>query len=232
MRVALYARVSTSDQTVAPQLDGLREYARSRQLDIVGEFVDEGVSGAKTSRPALDDLLAKARVRLFDAVAIVRLDRMARSTRHLTQIAAELEALGVDLIVTEQQIDTSTPAGRFLFNTLAAVAELERDLIQERVVAGIRAARSRGIRFGRPRRLGDEDLARIQRLRASGHTVRAIAEQVGVSKSLVANVLSTTPYRQRPNRPRKPAGLLSALTPFSLSINLQVSGQLSFPHTK
>ena len=110
MRVALYARVSTCDQTVDPQLDALQAYALARRLDVVGEFVDHGISGSKDRRSALDRLMTQAKRRAFDAVAVVKLDRMARSTRHLTQIAAELEALGIDLIVTDQGIDTSTPA--------------------------------------------------------------------------------------------------------------------------
>ncbi len=105
MRVALYARVSTSDQTVAPQLDSLRAYASARRLEVVQEYVDHGISGSRDRRPALDELMAKARRRAFDAVAVVKLDRLARSTRHLTQLAGELEALGVDLIVADQGID-------------------------------------------------------------------------------------------------------------------------------
>src|SRR5262245_38155951 len=135
MRVALYARVSTQEQTVEPQLHALREYAERRGLDVIDEYVDAGWSGAKDRRPALDDLVAKARVRAFDAVAIVKLDRLARSVRHLVQLAGEWQALGVDLIVLDQGIDTSTPAGRFTFHTLAAVAELERDLIPQRTRA-------------------------------------------------------------------------------------------------
>ncbi len=153
MRVALYARVSTTDQTVNPQLDTLRGYAAARRLEVVEEYIDHGVSGAKDRRPALDEMMTKAKRRAFDAVAVVKLDRLARSTRHLTQLAAELEALGVDLIVTDQGIDTSTPAGRLLFNVLAAIGEFELDLIRERVTAGVQAAKKRGVRFGRPNRL-------------------------------------------------------------------------------
>ena len=101
MRVAIYARVSTTDQTVEPQLDTLGGYAAARGLDVVEEYVDHGISGSKDRRPALDEMMAKAKRRAFDAVAVVKLDRLARSTRHLTQLAAELEALGVDLIVTD-----------------------------------------------------------------------------------------------------------------------------------
>ncbi len=150
MRVAIYARVSTTDQTVEPQLDTLRGYAAPRGLDVVEEYVDHGISGSKDRWPALDEMMAKAKRRAFDAVAVVKLDRLARSTRHLTQLAAELEALGVDLIVTDQGIDTSTPAGRLLFNVLAAIGEFELDLIQERTRAGLRAAVKRGKRLGRP----------------------------------------------------------------------------------
>ena len=190
MRVALYARVSTSDQTVAPQLEALRSYGSARRLEVVEEFCDEGVSGAKDRRPALDRMLAAAHRREFDAVACVKLDRLARSVRHLTTLAAEFEALGIDLVVVDQQIDTSTPSGRFLFHTLGAVAELERDLIRERVVAGVKSARKRGIRFGRPRVLDDGQRARVRRLRTAGHSVRQIAKTLGVSKSAVSRELS------------------------------------------
>ena len=161
MRLAVYCRVSSSDQTIAPQLDALRAYAAARGLEVVEEFCDEGVSGAKDRRPALDQMMVKARRREFDAVVCVKLDRLARSVRHLTNLAAEFEALGIDLICVDQQIDSSTPSGRFLFHTLGAVAELERDLIHERVAAGVKAAKKRGVRFGRPRILDDEQKARV-----------------------------------------------------------------------
>ncbi len=192
MRVALYARVSTSDQTTAPQLDALHGYAEARRLEIVEEYIDHGISGSKDRRPALDEMLAKAKRRAFDAIAVVKLDRLARSTRHLTQLAGELEAIGVDLIVVDQGIDTSTPAGRLLFNVLAAIGEFELDLIRERVEAGVKSAKRRGVRFGRPRLLDDQQRARIRRLRASGSSLRSIARLMGVSKSLVAKELAVS----------------------------------------
>ncbi len=181
MRVALYARVSTSEQTTAPQLDALEAYATARSLDVVEVYTDEGVSGSKDRRPALDELMAKAKRRSFDAVAVVKLDRLARSTRHLTQLAGELEALSVDLIVVDQGIDTSTPAGRLLFNVLAAIGEFELDLIRERTRAGLRAARKRGKRLGRPRVHVPVEEAR-RRLQG-GESLSSIARSLGCSKA-------------------------------------------------
>ena len=156
-RIALYARVSTVEQTVEPQLFALRGYAAARGFEVVEEYVDHGISGAKDRRPALDRLVADARRRRFDVLAITKLDRLARSVRHLTTLAAELEALGVGLVVLDQAIDTTTPAGRLLFNVLGSIAEFERDLIRERTTAGLAAARRRGATLGRPRAFGPRD---------------------------------------------------------------------------
>ena len=133
---------------------------------------------------------AKAKLRAFDAIVITKLDRLARSTRHLTQLAGELEALGVDLVVIDQGIDTSTPTGKLLFNVLAAIAEFERDLILERVQAGVQAARKRGTQFGRPQVLGGQQQARARRLRGSGKSVRAIAKLLGVSRPVVVRAVA------------------------------------------
>ncbi len=184
MRLATYSRVSTSDQTVAPQQDALQSYAAARGLEIVQEFVDHGISGSKDRRPALDEMMVQAKRREFDAVAVVKLDRLARSTRHLTQLAAGLEALGVDLIVVDQGIDTSTPAGRLLFNMLAAIGEFELDLIRERTRAGLRAAKKRGKRLGRPP--VHIPLEEARRRLQGGESLSSVA------KSLVAKELAST----------------------------------------
>ena len=144
----------------------LRAFAEARGW-VITEYTDHGVSGARTSRPALDALLAAARARRIDVVLTTKLDRLARSTRHLVGLAAELEALGVELVVTDQAIDTTTPAGRLMFHVLSAIAEFERDLIRERVVAGIRRARSQGRHVGRPAKY-QVDPARAQELLAVG----------------------------------------------------------------
>ena len=150
-RAGLYARVSTSDQAggLAGQLEQLRHYGEARELR-VREFVDEGVSGSTIHRPGLQELLEAARRRTIDAVVCTKLDRLFRSVRHLVDVAAEWQALGVDLVVLDQAIDTTTPTGRLLYHVLGAVAEFERDLIRDRVLGGLRRAQERGTRSGRP----------------------------------------------------------------------------------
>ena len=187
MRVALYARCSTADQSVDLQLDGLRDYARMRGFTLVEEYVDEGISGARSRRPALDQLLAAAHRRRFDGVLIWKLDRLARSVRHLVNVAADLESLGIDLIVLDQGIDTSTSAGRFLFHTLGAVGELERDLIRERTVAGLAAAKRRGKRLGRPR--VHVPRAKAHALLAEGRSVSEVARSLGIARSTLQRAL-------------------------------------------
>ena len=190
MRAAIYARVSTNNQRPEIQTHRLRKYASARGLAVVAEYVDHGVTGAKARRPALDEMMAAAIRREIDAVAVVKLDRIARSVAHLTALGQELEALRVDLIVVDQAIDTSTPAGRLLFHVLGSIAEFERDLIVERTKAGVAAARRRGVKLGRPKatdRRAEERIVRLKRL--GNRTTREIAEIVGVSKSTVARVL-------------------------------------------
>jgi DNA invertase Pin-like site-specific DNA recombinase len=188
-RLALYARCSTADQVLDAQLDSLREYAARRGGE-AEEYADAGVSGASAKRPALARLLEAVHRRQVDAVVVTKLDRLARSVRHLCELAADFEARGVALVVLDQGIDTSTPSGRFLFHTLGAVAELERELIVERTRAGLAAARRRGARLGRPRRLSEVDVARVHRLAGLGRSQRAIAELLGIGKATVARELA------------------------------------------
>ncbi len=188
-RLALYARVSTTEQHPEAQLHALRDYVSRRGLEVAREYVDHGISGAKDRRPALDQLLADARRRSFDALVVVKLDRLARSVRHLTALVAELEALGVDLVVLDQGIDTSTPSGRLLFHVLGSIAEFERDLIRERTRAGVAAARRRGKHVGRPRALAAEQRDRLLRLRGSGKSLRYIAAMLRVSRATISREL-------------------------------------------
>lgn len=184
-RVALYARVSTRQhgQDVETQLGALREYARARKWRVVDEYADTGWSGAKERRPELDRLMHDARVSGFDVVLVARFDRFARSVKHLLAALEEFSQLGVDFVSLGESIDTSTPAGRLVFTVLAAVAELERELIRERVRLGIARARRRGKRLGRrPRKIADED-AMLRAVERKGATVTGVAREFGIPRS-------------------------------------------------
>ncbi len=185
MKAAIYARVSTANNGQSPemQLRELRDYCQRRGWDVAGEYVDAGISGAKEKRPALDRLMADAHRRRFDAVVVWKFDRFARSVSHLLRALETFLALGIEFVSLSEQVDTSTPTGKMVFTVLGAVAELERSLIAERVRAGLRNARAKGKRLGRPRAV--VDAARIGRLRASGKPWRAIARELGVSTRTV-----------------------------------------------
>ena len=181
LKLALYARVSTKNNGQDPetQLMALREYASARGFEVFHEYVDEGISGSKEKRPALDRLMDDARKRRFDAVLVARFDRFARSTRHLVLALEEFSALGVDFISLSESIDTSTPMGKMVFVVISAVAELERSLIRERVVMGLQRAKAERKQIGRPAiQLNSEELTA---LRGEGLSYRAIARQLGVS---------------------------------------------------
>jgi DNA invertase Pin-like site-specific DNA recombinase len=186
---AIYARVSTTGQTTENQLLSLRAFAAARGW-IVTEFVDHAQSGVKEKRPALQALLGGVRVRRVDVVVCVKLDRLARSVSHLVSLVKEFETLGVDLVVLDQAIDTTTPAGRLLFHVLAAISEFERDLIRDRVMAGMRRAQAQGVRIGRPRALVDMRKARM--LLSEGKSLREVARQLEVAPSTLAARLSAT----------------------------------------
>ena len=197
-RVSLYARVSTEEQRPQIQVDALQTYARARGCEVVSTYVDHGVSGSKDRRPALDRLMFDARRRMFDVVACVKLDRLARSVHHLTTLAREFQALGIDLVVLDQAIDTSTPAGRLLFHVLGSIAEFERDLIRERTVAGLRAAKRRGARIGRPRtRVSRSQLAEASQ---AGNSLAAIARLLGVSRATARRLLTEAGLSERVSR--------------------------------
>lgn len=187
-RAAIYARVSTvAGQSPQMQLDVLREYAIRRELEVVVELVDHGVSGARDHRPALDRLMASARRREIDVVLVYCFDRFARSVRHLVTALDEFNALGVDFVSYSESVDTSTPLGRARFSIVAALGELERSLIVERSVERQRRARARGTHVGRPRRV--VDVAEVVNLRRAGSSLRAIARATGLSRTVVTRVV-------------------------------------------
>ncbi len=193
VRAALYARVSTADQNCEMQLRKLREYSQRRGWQVAGEYVDTGWSGAKASRPQLDRLMRDASRRSFDAVLVYKLDRFGRSVRNCLDGIEALRAHGVRFLAVSQNIDTdeSNPTSRLMLHILAAVAEFERELIRERVAAGMRSAKARGTRsgksIGRPRRVFDRE--EVLRLRRDGCSIENIARQTRLGVGTVALVL-------------------------------------------
>lgn len=190
MRVACYMRVSTDTQTVDLQRDAITALCSRHNDWNVTEYVDAGVSGAKDSRPELDRMMADCRRGKIDRVTVWRFDRFARSVSHLLRALEEFQSLGIDFVSVTEAIDTSTPMGRMVFTVLGAVAELERSLTIERVKAGQRSARARGRHIGRRFTFSDAHISQAKLLRASGATVRDIATQLGLTKSVAHRILS------------------------------------------
>ena len=182
--IGIYARVSTtSGQDPEMQLRELREYATRRGWTVTDEYVDQGVSGSKESRPALNRLMSDAYRRRFDAVLVWKVDRFGRSLKHLVNSLSELGAWGVAFISLRDNLDLSTPSGRLMFQIIGAMAEFERALIQERVRAGMRNAKAKGKRLGRPRVF--VSTIEVQRLRTEGMGWKRIAAQLGVGVGTV-----------------------------------------------
>src|SRR5664280_2227566 len=195
MNVGIYARVSTKDRGQDPelQLTELREFAAKRGWRVVGEFVDVGVSGSKDSRPQLDAMMRLAKGRKVDVIACWKLDRFGRSLRHLVDALAELQAVGCAFVSLRDNLDLTTPAGRMMFHVIGAMAEFERELIRERVRAGLAHARSKGRVGGRPKvkRERDRDAKKIRHMRGEGQSYGEIAEELGRSKADVYRVATT-----------------------------------------
>ena len=187
-RVALYARVSNTDQSTDSQLLDLRRYIKERNWHVFREYCDNGMSGTKDSRPALNELMNDAKKRRFDVVLVWRFDRFARSTKHLILALEEFRNLGIDFVSYQENIDTSSPLGSAIFTIISAVAQLERDVIAERVKAGLRRAKENGKRLGRPR--AEVPKGEIYRLHSHGLSLRQIATLLNISKSTVARYLT------------------------------------------
>ncbi len=188
-RVAIYARVSTDDQDESLQLTALREMVAQRGWELKAEYVDHGVS-SRDVRPQLEKLMRDAHKRRFDVVAVWKFDRFARSTRELVFALEQFQALGIDFVSVTQAIDTSGPMGKLVFSVLAAIAEFERELIRERVVAGMREAQRQGKHCGRPAR--KFDVAKAAALRGTGLSWRKLAAATGVPVHLLrARLVST-----------------------------------------
>jgi len=219
--VALYARVSTGViQTVTSpagpgtpgsrhgqdpelQLIALRAHAANRGWTVIQEFVDRGVSGAKDRRPALDRLMQAAWAGRFQAVLVWRFDRFARSTKHLIHALETFQQLKIAFISLQEQFDTSTPIGRAMFTIIGAMAELERDIIRERVKAGLAQARARGVRLGRPS--VPVDPRELETLRSHGLSIGQIARRVRASAATIRRRLRQAPTHGETGAPSEPS---------------------------
>ena len=192
-QAAIYVRVSTADQHVANQQRELEAVAQRHGWKVVEVFSDHGISGAKDKRPALDRLRQGIARKDFDVVAAWSVDRLGRSLQHLLGFLGELRAKNVDLYLHQQGLDTSTPAGKALFQMLGVFAEFERAIIVERVHAGLRRARAQGIKLGRPRT--PVDIGRAVAMRSEGRSMRAVARALGVSAMAVSRALADVSTR-------------------------------------
>ena len=192
-RVAIYARVSTDAQTTDNQIRELRAAADRHDWQVVAEFVDRGISGAKgrKDRPALDNLLRGAVRTEFDLVAAWSVDRLGRSLQDLLSILSELHAKHIDLYLHQQGVDTTTPAGRALFSMCGVFAEFERSMIQERVKAGLARAKDAGKTLGRPQ-VSAEVEAQVRALHANGVGKVRLAKQLGIGVSAVQRIVRSS----------------------------------------
>jgi DNA invertase Pin-like site-specific DNA recombinase len=188
-RAAIYARVSTSEQTTANQLRALRKVAKQAGWEVTTEFVDEGISGAKgrDKRPAFDALLKGSTRREFDIVLAWSVDRLGRSLQDLIGFLNEIHAAGVDLYLHQQGLDTSTPAGKAMFSMMGVFAEFEREIGRERTKEGLARARAQGKTLGRPK-IPDAVIAEIKHAQANGESMRKAAMRLGVSVGSVHKV--------------------------------------------
>lgn len=187
-KAAIYVRVSSPDQHVESQLYDLRELAVQRGFEVVQEYKDCGISGKRARRPGLDALIADARKKKFSVVLVAAFDRVARSVKHFLQIMDEFDSLGIVFISRRENIDTSGPLGRLFLTLIGSIAELESDLIRERVLAGMRRAKLDGVRMGRAPM--DIDRAAIVRDRIGGMSLTAVGKKWGISRSLVCKLVN------------------------------------------
>src|SRR5580704_8885947 len=195
MNAAIYARVSTTDQTNAIQVTELTDYVERRGWTLTNVYQDQ-MSGAKASRPGLDQLMSDARCRMFDVVVVWKLDRFGRSLVNCVSGIQELASMGIRFLATSQGLDTdeSNPASKLLLHILAAVAQFERELIRERVSAGMKAARKHGTKtgnpIGRPRRIFNRE--EVVRLRETGLSIEKIAHEMSIGVGTVVRVLQVS----------------------------------------
>jgi DNA invertase Pin-like site-specific DNA recombinase len=193
-KCALYARVSTPEQHVETQLCDLRKFAEQRGYEVVCEYVDIGVSGTKARRPGLDALMNDARKHKFNVVLVAAFDRMARSTKHFLQVMDELDDLGIEFVSRRENVDTTGAMGRLFLTLIGSIAELESDLIRERIRAGMRRRKLEGFKLGR--KPLDINHAALVRDRLSGMSLTDTANKYLVSRASVVRFVREAQRRE------------------------------------
>jgi len=182
--VAIYARVSTDKQAVDMQLSELRDFIKRSGWKTYKKYIDEGYTGANTKRPAFSEMMADANKKMFDILLVWKLDRLSRSLKDLINTLDELGSLGIDFISYDNQLNTSTPAGKLTFQIIGAVAEFEKDIIRERVIAGLANARRNGKRLGRPP-IPPAVYEKAEVLRQGGLSFRKIGQKLGIDEATI-----------------------------------------------
>ncbi len=182
--IAIYARVSTDKQKVDMQLNELRQFAARSGWTIYEEYIDQNFTGANTNRPAFKEMMEAARKRRFDMLLVWKLDRLSRSLKDLINTIDELGSSGIDFISYDNNLDTSTPTGKLVFQIVGAVAEFEKDIIRERVVAGLAAARNKGKQLGRPP-IHRDAYDKAVKMRSEGLSFRKIGKALGIDEGTI-----------------------------------------------
>ena len=191
-RVAIYSRVSTLDQSSENQTSFLTEIVARNGGRLVGLYVDEGVSGSKgrDKRPEFDRLCKDMVRRKFDLVMVWDVSRLGRSLQHLVEFLNDVQAIGCDLYVHQQGLDTSTPSGRMMFQMVGVVSEFERSMISERVKLGLRRAKASGKKLGQPSKMSDELIQQVWLLQDQGFGLKHITAQMPVSRSTIYKIMN------------------------------------------
>lgn len=189
MKIAIYTRVSTQDQSVEMQTSDLKRYCDLRGFEIYKEYSDQGISGVKDRRPGLDEMMADARKKKFNIVLCWRFDRFARSAKHLVTALEEFRHLGIEFISYQENIDTSSPLGKAMFTIVSAIAELEKNILMERIMTGLKRAKANGVILGRPKKL-NLDIEELRKMRDEEKlSLRQIGKRIGTSYSYVSKTL-------------------------------------------
>ena len=192
-KAVIYARVSTNHQNASNQLMELRQTADRFGWRVVAELVDDGISGTKgrDQRPAFDRLFQMVQRREIDVVMAWSIDRLGRSIQHLVSLMTDIQSAGVDLFIHQQAINTATPAGRMTFGIFSALGEYERELIRERINAGLARARAEGKKLGRPSNVNPSVITSVKLLREKGHSIHNIAKSLHIGVGTTQKILAS-----------------------------------------